>query len=241
MFSAKIVSIYRLRLILCFTYIHTHLHINEGSGGAQGKSKRDRDRDIDSSRADLYASIPHFYFVGCHLAKIFHICHLQSSAPSSFALPGRRIERERPIPEPEERVSESESAGYGRSLPRNYAICYSRFEAIVTVNHEDEGEEEGAAPLGDDLKCDFNSGIFDSPGVCTLSPLISRPHHLSTSTKLGLGHGYRMPIQSRREPRVQGGGEARAIACACGQPDGRRTTSWPESRTNGQHWFARIC
>lgn len=35
------------------------------------------------------------------------------------------------------------------------------------MNHVEEAETGGAAPPRDDLKCDFNSGISDSPGVCS--------------------------------------------------------------------------
>jgi len=97
-FSAKIVSIYRLRLILCFTYTpytYTHPHNNESSSGAKEKG-RGLQRERERMPADLYASIPHFYFFGCHLAKIFHISTAspsrESSAPSSSSSFGCQAE-----------------------------------------------------------------------------------------------------------------------------------------------------
>lgn len=66
---------------------HIRIHINEAPSARHG-SVEDRLRIeveppgwllglTDSwglpAGVDLYASIPHFYFFGCHLAKIFHI------------------------------------------------------------------------------------------------------------------------------------------------------------------------
>lgn len=117
---------------------HIRIHINEAPSARRG-SLEDRSGAswlvawlgsawlglTDSwglpAGVDLYASIPHFYFFGCHLAKIFHISRHRAQLR---AAPCQRI-----IPTP------GPGLAVGQRLPRNYAICYSRFEAIVTVNH----------------------------------------------------------------------------------------------------------
>lgn len=129
----EIVSIYRLGLILCLTFAYIlmkpqvqdedRLRIEvEPPGWLLGSAWLGL---TDSwglpAGVDLYASIPHFYFFGCHLAKIFHISRHRAQLR---AAPCQRI-----IPTP------GPGLAVGQRLPRNYAICYSRFEAIVTVNH----------------------------------------------------------------------------------------------------------
>jgi len=102
------------------------------------------------------------------------------------------------------------------------------------VNHVDEESKEGAVPPRDDLKCDFNSGISDSPGVCTWVSPIPIPIPILPSL------GYRMPIPSRRELRIPGG-DTMAIACALdgrtnGLPDKRTTFIRSHSLTDWRTW-----